>query len=387
MDSKVYIVRCEDYVDTEDRINTLIDLMGGMGHFAKQDEKIVLKVNLLREARPETAVCTHPAVVAAVGTLVKKEGAEAVIADSPGGGYRYSEKTLNKIYRTSGMLQAAQQAGLVLNRDTTSRPASYADGILTKHFDIITPVYEAGAVFNLCKMKTHLFTMMSGAIKNIFGVVPGLSKPGYHAKLHDPKRFAGMLLDLAQYIAPRLSIMDAVVAMEGNGPGTGDPRKVGLLLASESPLALDVVAGEIMGIDRKLNSILMEAEHRGLHPHRIEDIEVIGAELAEVKVPDFKPPQVAPGDFGLDPMPWHQQLLQPYFKNAYSVRPKVIWERCIACGTCIEGCPVQAVSFVNEKAFVDDDKCIRCYCCHELCPEEAIGLHRSLLYQLLKPTH
>ncbi|CAB1083820.1 Iron-sulfur cluster-binding protein [Olavius algarvensis Delta 1 endosymbiont] len=386
MDSKVYIVRCEDYVDTGDRINALIDLMGGMGRFARQDEKIVLKVNLLREARPETAVCTHPAVLAAVGALVKKEGAEAVIADSPGGGYSYSEKTLNKIYRTSGMLQAAQQAGLILNRDTTSRPASYADGILTKHFDIITPVYEAGAVFNLCKMKTHLFTMMSGAIKNIFGVVPGLSKPGYHAKLHDPKRFAGMLLDLAQYISPRLSIMDAVVAMEGNGPGTGDPRKVGLLLASESPLALDVVAGEIMGIDRKLNSIVMEAEQRGLDPHRIEDIEIIGAELAEVKVPDFKPPQVAPGDFGLDPMPWHQRLLQPYFKNAYSVRPKVIWERCIACGTCIEGCPVQAVSFVNEKAFVDDDKCIRCYCCHELCPEEAIGLHRSLLYQLLKPT-
>jgi len=386
MDSKVYIVRCEDYADTEDRINDLIDLMGGMGRFAKQGEKIVLKVNLLREARPETAVCTHPAVAAAVGTLVKQEGAEAVIADSPGGGYRYSEKTLNKIYRTSGMLQAAQKAGLALNRDTTSRPASYADGILTKHFDIITPVYESGAVFNLCKMKTHLFTMMSGAIKNIFGVVPGLSKPGYHAKLHDPKRFAGMLLDLAQYISPRLSIMDAVVAMEGNGPGTGDPRQVGLLLASESPLALDVVAGEIMGIDRKLNSILIEAEDRGLHPHRIEDIEVIGAELAEVKVPDFRPPQVAPGDFGLDPMPWHQRLLQPYFKNAYSVRPKVIWERCIACGTCIEGCPVQAVSFVNEKAFVDDDKCIRCYCCHELCPEEAIGLHRSLLYQLLKPT-
>jgi len=386
MDSKVYIVRCEDYADTGARIDDLIDLMGGMGRFAKKDEKIVLKVNLLREARPETAVCTHPSVAAAVGTLVKKEGAEAVIADSPGGGYRYSEKTLNKIYRTSGMLQAAQKAGLALNRDTTSRPASYADGTLTKHFDIITPVYEAGAVFNLCKMKTHLFTMMSGAIKNIFGVVPGLSKPGYHAKLQDPKRFAGMLLDLAQYISPRLSIMDAVVAMEGNGPGTGDPRQVGLLLASESPLALDIVAGEIMGIDRKLNSILAEAEHRGLHPHRIEDIEVIGAELAEVKVPDFRLPQVAPGDFGLDPMPWHQRLLQPYFKNAYSVRPKVIWERCIACGTCIEGCPVQAVSFVNEKAFVDDDKCIRCYCCHELCPEEAIGLHRSLLYQLLKPT-
>jgi uncharacterized protein (DUF362 family)/ferredoxin len=387
MDHQVYIVQCKDYDEVDDKIPALLDLMGGIGRFAKPGQKIVLKINLLRDARPEEAVCTHPKLVAAIGSLVKNEGADAVIADSPGGGLRYNEKTLNKIYRTSGMHQAAQQAGIKLNRDTTSRPVSYSEGILTKHFDIITPVYEADAVFNLCKMKTHLFTMMTGAVKNIFGVIPGLSKPGYHAKLHDPKRFAGMLLDLAQYVSPQLSIMDAVVAMEGNGPGTGDPRQVGLLIGSTSPLALDVVAGEIMGIDRKQNSIIMEAEQRDLKPNRLEEIEVIGAELAEVKVPDFKRPLVGPGNFGLDPMPWHQQLLQPYLKSAYTVRPKVIWDRCIACGTCIEGCPMAAVSFVNDKAFVDDDKCIRCYCCHELCPEEAIGLHRSWLYQLLNPNN
>jgi uncharacterized protein (DUF362 family)/ferredoxin len=386
MDHKVYIVRCEEYDVVNEKIAALFDLMGGIGRFVKQGQKIVLKVNLLREARPEEAVCTHPSIVAAIGRLVKKEGADAVIADSPGGGYRYNEKTLEKIYRTSGMHQAAQQAGIHLNQDTSSRPASYAEGVLTKHFDIISPVYEASAVFNLCKMKTHLFTMMTGAVKNIFGVVPGLSKPGYHAKLHDPQRFAGMLLDLAQYISPRVSIMDAVVAMEGDGPGTGEPRPVGLLIGSENALALDVVAGEIMGIDREKNSILMEAEKRGLQPSRVEEIEIIGAELADVRVPDFKPPQVAPGNFGLDPMPWHQRLLEPLFKNAYTVRPKVIWDRCIACGTCIEGCPMAAVSFVNEKAFIDDDKCIRCYCCHEVCPEEAIGLHRSWLNQLLNPT-
>jgi uncharacterized protein (DUF362 family)/NAD-dependent dihydropyrimidine dehydrogenase PreA subunit len=385
MNNKVYIVQCKDYAEADDKIQSLIDLMGGMGRFAKQGEKIVLKVNLLREARPETAVCTHPSVAAAVGKLVRKEGAHAVIADSPGGGVRYNEKNLDKIYRTSGMHQAALEAGIELNRDTTSRPASYAAGILTKHFDIITPVYEASAVFNLCKMKTHLFTMMTGAVKNIFGVVPGLSKPGFHAKLHDPKRFAGMLLDLMQYISPRLTVMDAVWAMEGDGPGTGHPRQVGLLIGSENPLALDVVACEIMGISRRQNMVIMEAEKRGLHPNRIEDVEIVGADLAEVKVPDFRHPKVTPGDFGLDPMPWHQRILQPYFKSAYTVRPRVIWHRCIACGSCIEGCPVEAVSLVNEKAYIDDDKCIRCYCCHELCPEEAVGLHSSWLYQLLKP--
>ena len=385
MDNKVYIVRCRDYDEAENKLSSLINLMGGTRRFASEGERIVLKANLLRQARPDQAVCTHPAVVSAAGKLTREAGANPILADSPGGGYRYSARILDKIYQTTGMLQAANQAGIELNRDTSSRPVSYAAGVLTKHFDIITPVYEADAVFNLCKMKTHLFTVMTGAVKNLFGVIPGLIKTGYHAKLHDTARFAGMLLDLAQYLAPRLTIMDAVVAMEGDGPGSGDPRKVGLLLGSENPLALDVVAGEIMGIDRAVNPIAMEAERRGTLPNRIEDIEVVGESLVDVVVPDFKLSRVSAGSLGLQAMPWYQRLLEPVFKNAFTVRPRVIWDRCIACGTCIEGCPVEAVSFVNERAKIDDDKCIRCYCCHELCPEEAIGLFEGWLYQLLKP--
>jgi uncharacterized protein (DUF362 family)/NAD-dependent dihydropyrimidine dehydrogenase PreA subunit len=385
MDNKVYIVQCKDYDEVDDKLPTLINLMGGMGRFARQGERIVLKVNLLREARPAEAVSTHPSVVAAVATLARKEEAVPVIADSPGGGYRYTAKTLDSIYRTSGMHQAAKQAGIKVNWDTTSKPVSYPDGILTKHFDIITPILEANAVFNLCKMKTHLFTVMTGAVKNIFGVIPGLSKPGYHAKLHDVQRFASMLLDLIQCVRPRLTIMDAVVAMEGDGPGTGDPKQVGLLIGSENPLALDVVASEIMNLDRRGNPIIMEAERRGLKPTGLEDIEVIGANMADVKVPDFKRPQTSVGRLGLDRMPWYQRIIEPLFKDAFTLRPRVIWHRCIACGTCIEGCPMEAISFVKERAFIDDTKCIRCYCCHEMCPEEAIGLYSGWLYQLVKP--
>jgi len=386
MDNKVYIVACNDYAEIEEKLTTLMNLMGGMQRFAERGQNIVLKVNLLREARPEAAVSTHPLLVAAVARLAKEKGAKPIIADSPGGGYRYNAKTLDKIYRTCGMHEAARQAGIEVNWDTTSRPVSYAAGQLTKHFDIITPVYEAQAVFNLCKMKTHVFTGMTGAVKNIFGVIPGLSKPGYHAKLHDVQRFAGMLLDLAGYISPRLTIMDAVVAMEGDGPGAGDPRSVGLLLGAENPLALDVVAGEIMNLDRTKNPIIVEAERRALKPNRLEEIEIIGADLASVKVPDFKQPQTSARRFGLDPAPWYQRMIEPMFKNAFTVRPKVMWHRCIACGTCIEGCPVEAISFIKERAFIDDDKCIRCYCCHEVCPEEAIGLYSSWLYRLVGPT-
>ncbi|MGD9136065.1 MAG: DUF362 domain-containing protein [Desulfobacterales bacterium] len=385
MDNKVYIVKCKDYDEIEDKFAALIDLMGGMGRYAKQDEKIILKVNLLREARPEEAVTTHPSVVAAVGRLARQSGASPIIADSPGGGYRYTRKILDKIYRTSQMHRAATQAGISVNWDTTSRPVSFTEGALIKHFDIITPVYNADAVFNLCKMKTHLFTVMTGAVKNLFGVVPGLSKTGYHAKLHDTQRFAGMLLDLSQYLSPRLTIMDAVVAMEGDGPGTGDPRQVGLIMGSENPLAMDVVATEIMGLHRTENPVIMEAERRALEPNHIEDIEIIGAAIDDVKVSDFKRSRVSAGSLGLDRMPWYQRLLEPIFKDAYTVRPRVIWHRCIACGTCIEACPMEAIGFVDERASIDDDKCIRCYCCHEICPEEAIGLHSSWLYQLINP--
>ncbi|MGD8344755.1 MAG: DUF362 domain-containing protein [Desulfobacterales bacterium] len=385
MDNSVYIVACQDYTEIDAKLTRLMELMGGMPQFARQGDKIVLKVNLLREARPEAAVSTHPSLVAAVARMAKENGAEPIIADSPGGGYRYNAKTLDKIYRTCGMHQAAREAGIKVNWDTTSRPVSYAEGQLTKHFDIITPVYEAQAIFNLCKMKTHVFTGMTGAVKNIFGVVPGLAKPGYHAKLNDVRRFAGMLLDLAAYVSPRLTIMDAVVAMEGDGPGAGDPRPVGLLLGSDNPLALDVVAGEIMNLDPAQNPIIVEAQQRALSPTRIEDIDIIGADLNDVRVPDFKQPQTSARKFGLDPAPWYQRMIEPMFKNAFTVRPKVMWHRCIACGTCIEGCPVEAIRFVKERALIDDDTCIRCYCCHEVCPEEAIGLYSSWLYRLIGP--
>ena len=129
----------------------------------------------------------------------------------------------------------------------------------------------------------------------------------------------------------------------------------------------------------------MAAEGRGLKPNRIEEIEIVGTQLADAKVPDFKRSQVSAGSLGLESIPWYQKILEPFAKNAFTVRPRVLWDRCNACGTCIEGCPVQAVSLVNEKAYIEDGECIRCYCCHELCPEEAIGLFRSWLYQLLKP--
>jgi uncharacterized protein (DUF362 family)/NAD-dependent dihydropyrimidine dehydrogenase PreA subunit len=378
MDNKVYIVECPDYEQVQEKLAKLLAMMGGMRQFAASGEKIVLKVNLLQAAEPEKAVTTHPAVVAAVGRMAREAGAVPLIADSPGSGLPYNHRTMERLYRTTGMDQAANAAGIEVNFDTTYQAVSYPQGNLIKRFEVITPVLEADGVFNLCKLKTHTFMSMTGAVKNNFGVIPGLTKPGYHANLQDKGHFANMLLDLAEYVSPRLSIMDAVVGMEGDGPHTGDPRYVGLLLGSQNPMALDVVASEIMSLNRAQNPVLLEAEKRGLYPHRLEQVEIIGADIADLRIPDYKLPVTIFEGNGLGPFAW----LAPMFKNAASLQPRVIKDKCVACGACYEACPVDAIT-MNGHAEINDKMCIRCYCCHEMCADEAIELRSSWLYRVI----
>ncbi len=376
--NKVYVVQCPDYEQVGEKIDKLLAMMGGMHQFAKAGEKIVLKPNLLAAAKPEKATTTHPALVTAMARMAKDAGAIPVIADSPGSGYPYIEKTMKRVYRTCGMYEAAELSGCEVNLDTTHEIVSFLGGDFIKRFEIITPVLRADAVFNLCKLKTHSFMSMTGAVKNSFGVIPGLTKPGYHAKLHDTGWFARMCLDLSLFVSPRISIMDAVIGMEGNGPHNGIPRHVGLLVASINPLALDVVAGEIMGIERENNPILIEAEKRGLSPNRLEQVELMGIDATALRIPDFKLPTTIFGKTGFGPL----SLIIPLFKSGFTVRPQIIKDKCTACGVCHDACPVQVISMEETYAQIDKNNCIRCYCCHEMCEYDAIELRSSILHRM-----
>ena len=179
--------------------------------------------------------------------------------------------------------------------------------------------------------------------------------------------------------------MDAILGMEGNGPSAGEPRKIGYILASTNPLALDVVVSEMMGLQKRDNPVLQEAEHRNMHPHRIEDIQLHGVELSELIIPDFKLPQtIATGTgFGLIPYPF-RMLLEKVAKHGAALVPKVKKQKCIACGVCRDGCPMHVITVNDDKyAEIDTRNCIRCYCCHEMCPEDAIELKGGLLYHIL----
>ena len=383
-ETQVYAASCPDYGQAEACIRTLVEQMGGMGRFVRPGERIVLKANLLRAAPPESAICTHPAVVEAVAKLVKEAGGTPVICDSPGGAL-HKEAVLRSLYEKTGMAAAAAAAGAELSMDSSTRTVSLPEGKVLRQAEIITPVAEADGVIDLCKMKTHVLMSMTGAVKNLFGVIPGLSKVGYHATHPDHATFADVLLDLTGYVKPRLSLMDGILAMEGDGPGSsGTPRQAGLLLASANPLALDTAVGAIMNLPRQDNPVLLAAERRGLTPCRMEDVELIGGTVEELRMADYKFPASTKSNL----MDFLGPLARPaerLCKKALSQTPRIDGAKCVGCGICAKSCPGQAIAMTapGKKARISQNACIHCYCCHELCPQKAVELHQSWLGRLL----
>ena len=383
-ETQVYAASCPDYSQAEACIRALVEQMGGMGRFVRPGERIVLKANLLRAAPPESAICTHPAVVEAVARLVKEAGGTPVICDSPGGAL-HKEAVLRSLYEKTGMAAAAAAAGAELSMDSSTRTVSLPEGKVLRQAEIITPVAEADGVIDLCKMKTHVLMSMTGAVKNLFGVIPGLSKVGYHATHPDHATFADVLLDLTGYVKPRLSLMDGILAMEGDGPGSsGTPRQAGLLLAAANPLALDTAAGAIMNLPRQDNPVLLAAERRGLTPCRMEDVELIGGTVEELRMADYKFPASTKSNL-MDFLGPLARPVERLCKKALSQTPRIDGAKCVGCGICAKSCPGQAIAMTapGKKARISQKACIHCYCCHELCPQKAVELHQSWLGRLL----
>ena len=377
---RVYTASCPDYSQAEGVIRRLVADMGGMERFVKPGERILLKPNLLRAAPPESAICTHPAVVEAVARLVREAGGTPVICDSPGGAL-HKEGVLRGLYEKTGMAAAAAAAGAELGLDPSTRTVSLPEGRVLRQAEIIAPVAEADGVIDLCKMKTHVLMSMTGAVKNLFGVLPGLAKVGYHATHPDHAAFADVLLDLTAYVKPRLSLMDGILAMEGDGPGSsGTPRQVGLLLAAANPLALDTAAGAIMNLPRQDNPVLLAAERRGLTPCRMEDVELIGGTVEELRMADYKFPASTKSNL----MDFLGPLARPaerLCKKLLSQTPRIDEAKCVGCGICAKSCPGQAIAMTapGRKAHIHPKACIHCYCCHELCPQRAVELHQNWL--------
>ncbi len=403
--STVSLVRCDEYEleRVSQAVRQAVDLLGGMGAFVQPGQKVLLKPNLVRSLEPEQAATTHPTIVAAVARLVQEAGGSALIAESPGG--PYSAGVLRGLYRKTGMAWAAEQSGAELNYNTDGAQVPHPNAHVLHRLDVIQPLLEADLVINLPKLKTHNLTTLTLGVKNLFGLVPGTLKISYHAKLVEKERFAQGLLDILTFVHPNLTIMDAIVGMEGDGPSGGDPRPLGAILASADCLALDVACAALVGMAPQDVLTTRLAVGRGLSTGRIEDLEIVGERLADLAVDDFRGGIEAPMDPGLLPGPMRlltrwlspssdgtgedtqgakalRSLAQGWVWRQLVARPHAT-ERCIACGFCVQHCPVNAIEIVNGRAVMDPKTCIRCYCCHELCPHDAIELSKPWLGRIL----
>jgi uncharacterized protein (DUF362 family)/Pyruvate/2-oxoacid:ferredoxin oxidoreductase delta subunit len=378
-DKRVSLVRCEEYRREEvcRAVQKAVDLIGGIGRFASPGERILLKPNLLQGIAAERCVTTHPEVVYAIGALLKEQGCQLVIADSPGGGIRYSPGSLMKAYHAAGYDTIAEELGIGLNLDTSSRDVPNPRGVLVKRFPVISPALSADRVVVVSKAKTHIWTLMTGASKNLFGVVPGLEKPSFHSRFRDDLTFSQMLIDLNELLRPGLQIMDAVYGMEGDGPLSGSPRKIGAVLASPSCLAMDMVIARLMGIEPGEIPLLRCAMDQGLLRSDGSDIPLFGEDPGDLIVADYRKPSTYQG-IGKGMRKNAALSLIQRAGKVYLLNPSVSRERCTGCGKCQLICPLQAISLESKTARIDPGRCIRCYCCHEMCTDGAIVLKRGV---------
>lgn len=362
MKSSVSIVKCPNYDENKvlSGLRRSIDLIGGIQTFVKKGHHVLLKPNLLYGKSPEKAVTTHPAIVKGVIEIVREAGGVPFIGDSPSIG---------------SLMKAAEKAGIKAVADGMKCPLvefnrpvfpPNGKGKIFKQLEIDQTVLEADVIINLPKWKTHVQMLLTLGVKNLFGCIPGPRKALWHLKAgEDRKTFAQILVDLYQVIQPSLTLLDGIVGMEGNGPNSGRPIPLGLILASGDSLSLDQIVCDLLGISRKSLLTNRVAFEQGLGKDKID---VVGERVEDVKISNFQFPTLSQMDWNLP------GFLTKALKNAFTSRPFIEEERCKACDRCEEICPPKALARKGKDLIFDYEQCIRCFCCVEVCPEGAISI-------------
>jgi uncharacterized protein (DUF362 family)/NAD-dependent dihydropyrimidine dehydrogenase PreA subunit len=376
--SIVAVVRCDSYdlPLVHDALRRGIELLGGLDRYVRPGEQILLKPNILAGEGPERAVTTHPAVLEACVGLFRSAGATVRFGDSPG-----LEDALHAAQR-SGLHTAGIRSGATFEPFSSGARMDNPEGDLVDSFPIAQAVHDCDGLINLPKMKTHQLTRITGAVKNVFGCIPGKRKALYHVQFQDVMVFSAFLAELGRRVRPRLHVMDGIVAMEGHGPRGGDPRPTKVLILSEDPVAVDATFCRLVALDPTYVPTIVAGHGAGLGHFRVADIEYVGDDPASLVDPGFR----------LVRRPVYRNASYahyPLIKNALLPRPAIDAARCVRCGICVEACPVpgKALRFQNGRRVpptYDHPRCIRCYCCQEMCPHQAIETRTPLLGRILK---
>ncbi len=367
----VSISSCPTYNESRLRhsLEEVVRGCGGLEQFLCRGERVLVKPNMLAHSRAGGAVTTHSAFVRVLIEILQEAGARVYVGDSPGRG------STESVAQSCGIRDVADKTGAVLLPFEEGIEVEYDSASVCRTFFLSREALEMDLVINAAKLKTHPLTGLTGAVKNCMGLIVGAEKKKLHARYPSVYDFAEMLIDLYLLSKPVLSIVDAVVAMEGPGPRSGRPRPLGVIAASEDAVALDAVCAALAGFSLPEVSTLMAAQKRGLAGSSLENIIIRGPLPGELRDKGF--------DKGASGRGWSflWRIFPAWSRNLKErFRPwPCIEDSCNRCGICREHCPTGAIydwnkGFENSKPFIDYKECLRCYCCQEICPQGAVIL-------------
>jgi uncharacterized protein (DUF362 family)/Pyruvate/2-oxoacid:ferredoxin oxidoreductase delta subunit len=351
-----------------------IEDVGGVGAFVRSGERVLFKPNLLLGSAPEAAIVTHPVFVEALAELAVDAGAKVFIGESPPFG------KLNWVLSKCGYEPWMRRLGVAAAPFIDTTPKEFGADRLFRRIDLACAAFEYDRVINLPKLKTHCQMFLTLAVKNLFGAVVGSQKAAWHLKAGtDHHTFAAVLVQILEAVNPSLSILDGILAMEGDGPNNGTPRRVGVAAASKDAIALDATVCRLLGfpVDRLLTCVI--GEQYGLGRAAEQDVGVVGDDLTGFPLRDFRAPKTMT-------MTWNMGsggFLLTFLRKRVAGRPRIDPKLCQKCGVCLAHCPPKAIAEIKGEMRIDGDKCISCYCCHELCAFHAIRITEPRLGKLL----
>lgn len=368
---KVVIVPCNSYNHHEVRscMMELFSYFDGLIDILNHKE-ILIKPNLCLPTPPEDAITTHPEVVDSIIQLCKsyKSGIKISIGDSPIG--KADAERRSSIWNITGMAEVATRNMCSIDyMENNYYFRKYNSMTGSIRYPIYQKVDNPVNIINVPKFKTHGLMMLSGAVKNLYGLIPDGTKKWLHRRFPSRSDFARLLIDVYDCVNPCLNIVDAVISLEGEGPGAkGKPKKTGLLLASTCAVSLDFVLAQIMNIDPlSVPTNKAWVERFGAAP----TIEVVGGSISSFVFYDYELPMVERYN--------NEKVVKKLFDLKYS-KPQIDNKKCVGCGLCERNCSVQAIESKNSAVIINRDRCIGCLICHEICPRGAVEITSNKFY-------
>lgn len=367
---RVSIVKCPDYdsARVDQALRKAIDFLGGIGSFVKPGDKVLVKPNLLMAALPEAGITTHPQVIRAVIRLLKEANARIFVGDEPST-WNHHLENVDYVYEKSGILAVCRQEGVDL--------VKFEKKNWKGKFPLYAWAAEADVIVNVPKFKTHQLTTLTAAVKNLYGFVAGTYKAEIHKNYFKPEDFSRAVVDIYELVRPCLTIVDGIVAMQGDGPATaGKLRNMGLVVCGTDCLAVDSVLATIMGLEPDSIYYIKEAVKRGLGTSNTGAMQIFGEPLEAVTVDDF----ILPTSSVTNKIPVFMVSL---LRKLIKLRPRILPHACTRCGSCVKICPKKVITMSKGKVHIDYSGCISCFCCQEACPSAAIKVQKSFLAKVV----